>query len=92
MGQDKKKTMNIGVVTRRLRKAKGMTQEELALASNLDRSYYGEIERGEKTPSLPTTFKIAYGLKMEPEDLVKEIKESGVFYNLFDDEDYHEEE
>ena len=92
MGQDKEKTMNIGVVTKRLRKAKGLSQEKLALASNLDRSYYGEIERGEKTPSLPTTFKIAYGLKMEPEDLVKQIKESGVFYNLFDDDDNDEEE
>ncbi|WP_160725034.1 helix-turn-helix domain-containing protein [Bacillus sp. USDA818B3_A] len=85
MGKDKEKTMYIGNVTKRLRKAKGMSQEKLALDSGLDRSFYGEIERNEKTPSLDTTFRIAWGLGMEPEELVKEIKESIAPYDLFGD-------
>ena len=88
MAKDNEKTTGIGKVLKGLRKARGMTQEQLALASGLDRSYYGEIERDEKAPSLKTIFKLAKGLKVEPEDLVKAIKESGVFYNLSgDDED-----
>lgn len=46
----------------RLRTEKGLSQEELAFRSGINRTYIGEIERGEKCPSLITINKIAKGL------------------------------
>ena len=41
-----------GARLRQLRKARKMSQEAVALASDLDRSYVGRIERGEINVSL----------------------------------------
>lgn len=46
----------------RLRTEKGFSQEELAFQSGINRTYIGEIERGEKCPSLIIISKIAKGL------------------------------
>ncbi|MED4206658.1 helix-turn-helix transcriptional regulator [Neobacillus mesonae] len=70
----KDKTLYAGEAIRRLREAQGMIQEELAHYSKLDRSFISDLERNVKTPSLSTIFKLAKGLKMEPEEVVKEIK------------------
>ena len=81
-----KKKIYIGEVLKRLRVLKSIKQEQLALTSNLDRSYVSELERNIKAPSLLTIFKLARGLEMEPEDLVKEIKDSIDFDSLFDED------
>ena len=47
---------------RELRARYDVSQEQLALRSELNRTYIGDIERGEKTPSLITLSKIANGL------------------------------
>jgi ribosome-binding protein aMBF1 (putative translation factor) len=39
--------VSIGKTVRAARKAQGFSQEELALATDMDRSYIGGIERGE---------------------------------------------
>ncbi len=41
------KLVALGNAVRRLRKKKGISQEELALIAALDRSYVGGVERGE---------------------------------------------
>jgi transcriptional regulator with XRE-family HTH domain len=51
-----------GTRMRKLRKARGMSQEALAFASGLDRSYLGAIERGEKNLSLINITRIADAL------------------------------
>ncbi|WP_236697390.1 helix-turn-helix domain-containing protein [Sphingomonas sp. Leaf357] len=38
---------------RRLRKAKGMSQERFALEFDIDRSYVSGIERGKRNPTIP---------------------------------------
>ncbi|MCM3693221.1 helix-turn-helix domain-containing protein [Neobacillus niacini] len=82
----KEKTIYIGKVIRTLRKAKGLTQEKLANNINLDRSYISEIERNIKAPSLYTIFKLALGLGMLPEDLIKKVRQSVDFDSLFEQE------
>ncbi|MGM9846722.1 MAG: helix-turn-helix domain-containing protein, partial [Muribaculaceae bacterium] len=47
-----------------LRKTKGITQEELAYGCDIQRSYMGVIERGEKSVTLNTIEKIAAGLEI----------------------------
>ena len=47
-----------------LRKTKGITQEELAYRCDIQRSYMGVIERGEKSITLNTIEKIATGLEI----------------------------
>ena len=47
-----------------LRKTKGITQEELAYRCDIQRSYMGDIERGEKSVTLNTIEKIATGLEI----------------------------
>jgi transcriptional regulator with XRE-family HTH domain len=53
-----------GARMRELRKAKGLSQEALAFASGLDRSYLGAIERGEKNLSLINIRRIAAALRV----------------------------
>ncbi|WLS77225.1 helix-turn-helix transcriptional regulator [Erwinia pyri] len=52
-----------------LRKDKKMTQEALALASNLDRSYICGIESGRRNPTLTTMVKIANALGVELKEM-----------------------
>lgn len=49
----------LGDRLREARKAKGLSQDELAHKANMDRSYYGCVERGEENPSFNTLCSIA---------------------------------
>ena len=42
-----------------------MSQEELSEKCSINPSYIGQIERGEKSPSLQTLYAIADGLQMD---------------------------
>ena len=53
-----------GERVRELRKEKGFSQEALALACDLDRTYIGGVERGERNISLINIHKIAAALGM----------------------------
>jgi transcriptional regulator with XRE-family HTH domain len=52
----------LGSRVRRLREAKGWTQEGLAERSGLDRSYIAGIEAGLRNPSIKALAKITRGL------------------------------
>lgn len=58
-----------GVRIRQLRKARGLSQEDLALRSDLDRSYVGGVERGERNVSLVNIHRIAKALGVSPAEL-----------------------
>ncbi|HEV2417461.1 MAG TPA: helix-turn-helix transcriptional regulator [Terriglobia bacterium] len=60
---------HFGERVRDLRKQKGLSQESLALACNLDRSYIGSVERGERNISLLNIYKIAAALSVPPKEL-----------------------
>lgn len=53
-----------------LRKQKGIPQEELAFRCNIQRSYMGVIERGEKSVTLNTIEKLAKGLEISIVELM----------------------
>lgn len=60
-----------GQRVRELRKAKGWSQEELAHKCDLDRTYAGSIERGERNVALRNIEKIAVALGVSIERLMK---------------------
>lgn len=61
--------VNLGKSIRKIRLKKGYSQESIALASDLDRSYFGGIERGEHNVSLVNIEKIALALEVPLRDL-----------------------
>ena len=54
---------------RKLRKQKGLSQEALALACDLERTYIGGVERGERNISLINIYRIAEALGCDAKDL-----------------------
>ncbi len=59
-----------GEVVRAERMKLGLSQDELAHRSNLNRVYMGEVERGEKSVSIETIAKIATALKVKGGELL----------------------
>ncbi|MDD5272274.1 MAG: helix-turn-helix transcriptional regulator [Methylovulum sp.] len=60
---------NFGARVRELRKQKGLSQESLALICDLDRTYIGSVERGERNVSLLNIHKIAVALGVPAKEL-----------------------
>jgi len=56
---------------RKLRKAKGWSQEDFAERCNLHRTYVGAIERAEENLTLQTLDKLAKALGVPPIDLLQ---------------------
>lgn len=62
----------LGEAIRRVRARRGMSQEGLALAADLDRSYIGGIERGEVNVALINIVKLADAMSLTIEALMGE--------------------
>lgn len=65
----------IGSVLKELRKNKGLTQEQLSGLAVLDRTHYSKLERGLRSPTIETLFKIAQALDMKPHKIIKIIED-----------------
>jgi transcriptional regulator with XRE-family HTH domain len=63
-----------GKTLRKRRLGKLLSQEELAIASNLSRAYISDLEMGKKDPSLFTVFKLANALDLKPSALIDEVE------------------
>ncbi|WP_407270813.1 helix-turn-helix domain-containing protein [Radiobacillus sp. PE A8.2] len=61
----------LGERIRKLRKAKGITQEELAHMACLHSTYIGQLERGEKNATLDSINKVARALDISLEELFR---------------------
>ncbi len=58
---------------KRLRQARGLSQEVLAEQAGIHRNYLGGIERCERNVGLDNLEKIAHALAVTPADLLKDI-------------------
>ena len=63
-------THNVGAAIRKLREAKGLTQDQLATAVGMMRSNISRIEAAKHRPTLETLEKIAKALRVSVADLV----------------------
>lgn len=69
-----------------LRTAKKISQERLAELSGLHATYIGQIERGEKSPTIDSVYKISTGLNISLSEIfenmgIDEEKYSNKIYN-----------
>ena len=64
-----------------LRKARGMTLDDLAAASGVSKSMLGQVERGDCGLSVTTLWKIANGLKISFTSLMKETHPAAKIVN-----------
>jgi DNA-binding XRE family transcriptional regulator len=77
MADDKIQKSSSGILTqfgarlRELRQKAKLTQEALALNSGLDRSYVGQVERGERNVSLENIARLADALDIAPYRLLE---------------------
>ena len=58
---------------RRLRTSAGLSQEELADRAELHRTYISSVERAQRNVSLENLFKLARGLSVSAEDLIRPV-------------------
>lgn len=65
-----------GLIVRRLREKSGFSQENFADHIGIDRSYQGQIERGEASVTLHKITLIAKGLSLPRWQLLKYMEES----------------
>ena len=64
-----------GKVLRVVRKQAGLTQEQVGLAAQLDRTFVSMMERGERQPTVRVLFKLATALRVTPVHLIERTQE-----------------
>ncbi len=63
----------LGANLRRIRRARGLTQEELAEISGLSNRYIGRIERGDANPTLDVMMRLAASVNVGLSELLSPI-------------------
>lgn len=66
----------LGKELREAREAAEMTQEQLAFAAQMDRSYISQLERDKKSPTLNAVFRICDALEVRPSDVIARVEKS----------------
>lgn len=69
-------TRRVGAGIRRIRERKKLSQEALAAQAGLHRNYIGNVERGERNPSLVILVRICSALKVPLSKLILEAEAS----------------
>lgn len=64
-----------GIVLKKHRTKADLSQEKLAFKCNLDRTYVGMLERGERQPTISTLFIIAENLNITASDFIVEVEQ-----------------
>ena len=63
-----------GATVRAERKARNLTQQQLAFEAQLSLTYIGEVERGERMVSLDTVLRVAGALKLTAAEFLAKAK------------------
>lgn len=77
MDEDSQARRVFGTRIRRLRQQRGLSQEGLAEASGLHRTYIGSVERGERNISLVNILRLAMTLHTDAGELVTGLELTG---------------
>lgn len=67
--------IKIGNKIRELRTAKGFSQEGIADAAGMGRTYMGRVERGEQNISIQNLIQIAFALEIDVGELIPKLTE-----------------
>ena len=67
--------VRFGIVLKKLRNARDLSQEVLAFRCRRHPSYISLLERNLKKPSLDTLVALAHGLDMNASEMIKEIEQ-----------------
>lgn len=68
----------VGRVLAEYRERKGLTQDVLSGLAGLDRTHCSKLERGLRSPTLDTLFKIGQALDVPPHIILKSIEEAHI--------------
>ena len=63
-----------GAILRRRRKARGWSQERLALEAGHERVFISWLENAKNQPTISTVFSLAAALEVPPHELVLEVE------------------
>jgi transcriptional regulator with XRE-family HTH domain len=63
-----------GIVLRRLRRQRGLTQEALGLEADVQRNFVSLIELGQNQPTITTVFKLAAALGVKPSKIMELVQ------------------
>lgn len=75
MNESRKKILRaLGQLVKQRRTALGISQEELGLRANLDRTYISGVERGVRNPSVTALVSLAIGLGITVSDLLENLE------------------
>ena len=66
----------IGTELRRAREAAGLTQQELAEAARLHRTYVSLLERDKKSPTIDVLFRLCRAIGIPPSKFVARLERS----------------
>lgn len=61
----------VGLNVKRLREAKGLSQEAFAFEAGVHRTYISGVERGLRNPTITVLEKVAKALKADTADLLR---------------------
>lgn len=64
----------VGENVLRLRRRKGLTQEQFAEASGFSQQYISDLERGLRNPTVVSLYELAHALGVGPIDLIRPLR------------------
>jgi transcriptional regulator with XRE-family HTH domain len=60
----------LGHELRKARKAAGLSQEQLSFRAEVDRTYISDLERGKKSPTIETLYRLCEALGVSASELI----------------------
>ncbi len=69
-----------GVVLREIRKSMGLSQEEFAFETSLDRTTVSMLERGLMSPTLRTMVRLSKRVRLLPSEMVRRAEKTKLFW------------